>query len=221
MSAPTREADGDATGDAIRAIKQAGIVAMIRGDFPIARAVAISAALVDESVCVIEVALNSRDALEAVAELRQVLGDRALVGAGTVRTPADLERALEAGAQFAVAPAFSTEAVALARELGVLYVPGVLTPTEAMLAHEAGCRMLKLFPTDVLGPAYLQAMRAPLNDLQFVPTGGVNAGNIAAYAQAGAAAVGVGSALIAGPDQPLEDLRRRARALRQGWQEAR
>lgn len=209
------------TGDVGAAITDAGIIAMIRGDFSVAQTVAIGRTLVDESVCVLEVALNSTHALDGIAALRAELGERALVGAGTVRTPDDLDLAIDAGAQFAVSPMFDTDTVERSHERGMFYLPGVLTPTEALAAHAAGCRMLKLFPSDVFGPRYLGAMRAPLDDLRFVPTGGVNAENIGAYSAQGAAAVGVGSALVAGPDQPLDDLAQRARALYAAWQGAR
>jgi 2-dehydro-3-deoxyphosphogluconate aldolase/(4S)-4-hydroxy-2-oxoglutarate aldolase len=94
----------------------------------------------------------------------------------------------------------------------------VSIPPPKQTAHAAGSRLLKLFPANVGGPAYLKALRAPLDDIQFVPTGGIGPENAAAWAKAGAAALGVGSALVTGPHQPMADLIERARALRQAWQ---
>jgi Entner-Doudoroff aldolase len=202
-------------------IREGGIIAMIRGDFPVAHMLAIGETLADASISIIEVTFNSANALEAIAALGERLADRALIGAGTVRSPEDVDRALAAGARFAVSPILDEGTLARAGARGLFYMPGVMTPTEAAAANRAGVRMLKLFPSDLLGPRYLRALRAPLDELEFVPTGGVSADNVGDYAAAGAVAVGVGSALVAGPDQPLADVARRARALRRAWREAR
>jgi Entner-Doudoroff aldolase len=216
-SLPERFQPHDVVADEIRG---GGIIAMIRGDFRVSQIVAIGETLAEASIAVIEVTFNSTNALEAIEALRDRLVGRALVGAGTVRSAADVDRAIAAGARFAVSPNLDPETLARARACGLFYMPGVLTPTEAVSATRAGVRMLKLFPSDLLGPRYLQALRAPLDELEFVPTGGVSVDNVAGYVAAGAAAVGVGSALVTGPDQPLDDVARRARALRRAWQEA-
>jgi 2-dehydro-3-deoxyphosphogluconate aldolase / (4S)-4-hydroxy-2-oxoglutarate aldolase len=96
--------------------------------------------------------------------------------------------------------------VARARRAGVPHLPGVFTATEAQAAWAAGCRLVKLFPADALGPGYLRALRAPLDDIGFVPTGGIELGNLNDYVRAGAVALGVGSALVSGPEQDLDAL---------------
>ncbi len=143
-----------------------------------------------------------------------------IIGAGTVRTAAQFDEAIAAGAQFTVAPNFDPATVARALQADVLHLPGVFTPTEAQTAFAAGCKMLKLFPSDVVGPQYLKAMRAPLDDILFVPTGGITPDNVGDYIRAGAAAVGLGSALVTGPNQSMDDLAARAGKLRSAWQEA-
>jgi 2-dehydro-3-deoxyphosphogluconate aldolase/(4S)-4-hydroxy-2-oxoglutarate aldolase len=202
-------------------IKQLGLIAILRGDFPFEHTRRIAEILLETQVPIMEVTLNSQGALEAITKLRQQFeGQSLLIGAGTVRTAQQVEAAVAAGAQFIVSPNFDPAAVSRSQAHDVLHLPGVFTPTEAHNAFEAGCRMLKLFPSDVVGPAYLKALRAPLNDIEFVPTGGITADNLGDYIRAGAVAVGIGSALISGPQQSLEEITSRAKALRAAWEKA-
>ena len=201
-------------------IKADGLVAIVRGDVPVARTLAIADTLRDAGVSILEVTLNTTGALEAIAALRAGQGERMLIGAGTVRSLAQWQAAREAGAQFTVAPSFHPEVVAAALAADFLHLPGVFTPTEVDTAVRAGCRVVKLFPVDAVGPAYLKALRAPLDDVDFVPTGGVSVDNIVTYRKVGAIAVGIGGSLVAGPAQSLDDLAARARALRDAWEAA-
>ncbi len=201
-------------------VKADGLIAIVRGDFPVERTLAIAATVRDAGVSILEVTLNTTGALDAIATLRQRQGERMLIGAGTVRSIAQWRAAIDAGAQFTVAPNFHPEIVAAALAADCLHLPGVFTPTEVEMAVRAGCRVVKLFPVDALGPAYLKALRAPLDDVDFVPTGGVSVDNIATYRKAGAVAVGIGGSLVAGPSQSLDDLAARARALRAAWEGA-
>lgn len=202
-------------------IKQSGIIAILRGDFSVADMLRVGDALLAGTVDAMEVTLNSPSALEALPQLREHFGESMLVGAGTVRDAMLARHAVEAGAQFMVAPNFEAETVAVAHSQGVLHLPGVFTASEAQTAFVAGCHILKLFPmVGETGPAYLKALRAPLNDIDFVPTGGISLENIADYARAGAVAVGLGSQLVLGREQPSADLTARAKALRQAWENA-
>src|SRR5690606_487123 len=158
--------------------------------------------------------------LDAIGLLRDRFGDKMLVGAGTVRTVEQFDEAIAAGAQFTVAPNLDLPTVERAQARDILHLPGVFTPTEAQQAYVAGCKIVKLFPSDVVGPRYLKAIRAPLDDILFCPTGGITPENVGEYIRAGAAAVGLGSALVTGPDQTPDDLIRRARAIRSAWKEA-
>ena len=207
--------------DTFEQIKNAGIIAMMRGQFSIEYYVEVAKTLSSVGVCVLEVTLNSPDALKAIASLRREMGESMLIGAGTVRSVTHARVSLAAGAQFLVSPNLDLPTLTFSKNQRVLHLPGIFTATEAATAHTAGCRLVKLFPADLLGPAYLKALRAPLDDVDFVPTGGITPGNIGAYAQAGAAAVGVGSALIAGSGQSLEDLHTRGKELIAAWRSVR
>ncbi len=201
-------------------IKSGRLVAIIRGDFPLDKLIEVGDALLASPVLTMEITMNTSNALEAIAQMRQRAGDNMLVGAGTVRTTRQAQAALDAGAQFLVAPGFDVAVVKLAQSKDILHLPGVLTPTEVESAVAAGCRMLKLFPADALGPGYLKALRAPLDDVEFVPTGGIGVNNLADYARAGAAAVGVGGSLVAGPHSTMAEIISTARALQAVWEQA-
>lgn len=201
-----------------RRVQDDGIVAIVRGDFPAQKVLEIGDALLAAPVLVMEVTLNTPGALELIQMLRARFGQNMNIGAGTVRTVEQFDAAAAAGAQFTVAPGLNPALVAQARKADILHIPGIYTATEAETAHVGGSRLLKLFPANIGGPAYLNALRAPLDDIQFVPTGGIGPQNAAAWADAGAAALGVGSSLVTGPHQPMSDLIERARALRQAWQ---
>ena len=206
---------------AVARIKEAGLIAILRGDFPQEQLLRIGETLRDAGIQVMEVTLNSTGALKGIHALRDHFGNDLLVGAGTVRTEENAMRALDAGASFFVSPNFDPTSFRYSLKFDVLHLPGVLTPTEAETAHRAGAKLLKLFPADAFGPSYLKALQAPMNDLQFVPTGGIDKDNLAAYVHAGAVAFGIGSALIRDPGEDLKVLEGRAQALVRAFAEAR
>ncbi|MCI0397486.1 MAG: bifunctional 4-hydroxy-2-oxoglutarate aldolase/2-dehydro-3-deoxy-phosphogluconate aldolase [Chloroflexi bacterium] len=206
--------------EVVKEIGRQGVMAIVRGRFTLEQLAAVSETLAAAGVTILEITLNTTNALVAIEQLRRRFGDSVLVGAGTVRTVEQLDQAMNAGAQFTVAPNFDQDTVAGALASGLLHLPGVFTATEAETAHRAGCQLLKLFPSDMLGPGYLKALRAPLDDVDFVPTGGISAANIGQYRRAGAFACGIGSALVKGPEQPLAELAERTGALRRAWEEA-
>ena len=140
--------------------------------------------------------MTTPDAIAAIREARQELGDRALIGVGTILKPYDCQQALEAGAQYVVTPICRPELVALAHHANKPIMLGAYTPTEAQTAHEAGADFIKIFPADGLGPNYIKALRAPLPHLKIVPTGGVDLKTIGAFFKAGCVAVGAGSSLL-------------------------
>jgi len=197
-----------------------GLVAIVRGNFPAAKLLQIGDALLASPVLVMEVTLNTTGALEGITMLRERFGDNMLVGAGTVRTIQQFRDSIAAGAQFTVSPNLDLATVEASLAADILHLPGVFTPTEAQQAFVAGCKIVKLFPSEVVGPKYLRAIRAPLDDIKFIPTGGITPDNVGDYIRAGAAAVGLGSALITGPDQSADDLIKRARAILAAWKEA-
>jgi len=172
-----------------------GVIAVVRAPRR-EQVLPLSEALIAGGVHAVEITLTTPDALRAIREVARALGQRALVGVGTVLQPEDCRAALEAGAEFVVTPIGRAELVALAHGADKPVMLGAYTPTEAQRAHEAGADFIKIFPADSLGPSYIQALRAPLPHLRLVPTGGVTLANLAQWLAAGCAAVGVGSALI-------------------------
>jgi len=201
-------------------IRSSRVIAIVRGTFDSRQILSVAQALRDGGVTAMEVTLNSESALEHIAMLHQEIGHAMLIGAGTVRTPEQVDRAVAAGAQFLISPGFDPASVERSTASGVLHLPGVFTPSEAQQAAAMGCKLLKLFPCDTLTPDYLKALRAPLNDIEFVPTGGIGARNIAAWKRAGAFAVAVGSSLVSGPTQPLDEITLRCKTMRDAWEAA-
>ncbi len=207
--------------ETIRRIEQFGVIAILRGDFSMDRILRIAETLVVNGISILEITMNSTAALHAIRRLRRDFRpEELLVGAGTVRTLEHFDRALEAGASFTVAPNLDQRCVEQADRLEVVHLPGVLSPTEAEEASRLGSRLVKLFPADLLGAGYLKALRAPLDNIGFVPTGGIGPENLSDYVRAGARAVGVGSSLISGPGQEMTEIQARAQALRKAWDQA-
>ena len=137
-------------------------------------------ALVAGGLPVVEITFRTEAAAEAIRRASAI--DGLLVGAGTVLSPEQLSRALEAGARFGVAPGTSESGVEAARDGGLPFVPGVATPSEIERACGLGCRVLKVFPAGILGgPAFLKAVAPVYRDVRFVPTGGVGPDNLASY----------------------------------------
>lgn len=172
-----------------------GIIAIVRSPRPVA-ILPVVEALLAGGVSAIEVTLTTPNALEALAEARRTVGERGVVGAGSVLNLPACQAAMASGAQFIVSPICRPELVAAAHQVGSPVMVGAYTPTEAQTAHEAGADFVKIFPADALGTAYLKALRAPLPHLRLVPTGGVDLETIREFVRAGCPAVGVGSALV-------------------------
>jgi 2-dehydro-3-deoxyphosphogluconate aldolase/(4S)-4-hydroxy-2-oxoglutarate aldolase len=146
-----------------------------------ADAVGLADALVEGGLPLVEVTFRTDAAAEAIAAIHAARPDMA-IGAGTVLDPATLDRAVDAGAAFIVAPGFSPAVVARAAERGVAMLPGVVTPTEIEMALAAGLRLVKFFPAEAAGGVrYLNAVAAPYRSVRFVPTGGVTPANLAEY----------------------------------------
>lgn len=173
----------------------AGVVAIVRSS-DTSQLVAVAQALAEGGVTVLEITLTVPNALEVIRQVRQSLGDQVLLGAGTVLDPETARLALLAGAEFIVAPTLNLDVIRLCRRYDKLVMPGAFTPTEILTAWEAGADIVKVFPADVGGPNYLKAVRAPLPQIRLMPTGGVDLTNAAAFIQAGACCIGVGSQLV-------------------------
>ncbi|PZW45681.1 2-keto-3-deoxy-phosphogalactonate aldolase [Humitalea rosea] len=188
------------------------LVAILRGLTP-EEALPVGGALVEAGFAVIEVPLNSPDPIESIRRLAAAFGDRALIGAGTVLDPADVARIAAAGGRLIVTPHAAVDVVRAAKAAGLIALPGCFTPTEAFALLAAGADGLKLFPAEAASPAVMRAMRAVLPPgTAMLPVGGIGAGNLAAWAEAGAAGFGIGSSLYR-PGDAAVVVAERARAL--------
>jgi 2-dehydro-3-deoxyphosphogluconate aldolase / (4S)-4-hydroxy-2-oxoglutarate aldolase len=172
-----------------------GIVAVVRAQ-KAEQVIPLSEALIAGGVIAIEITMTTPNAIEAIRDARKKLGERAVIGVGTVLNENVCRDAIEAGAEFVVTPICRTEFVAIAQAAERPIMLGAYTPTEAQLAHEAGADFIKIFPADTLGPGYIKALRAPLPHLKIVPTGGVDVNNVGDFLKAGCVAVGVGGSMV-------------------------
>jgi 2-dehydro-3-deoxyphosphogluconate aldolase/(4S)-4-hydroxy-2-oxoglutarate aldolase len=179
------------------AIRRHRLIAILRRVEPRERLLTLVDELADAGVRVFEITMDAAAGEEDLAAVRNRLDGRdgALVGAGTILRRPQLEAALQVGADFGVAPVFDPGIVGAALEAGLPFVPGGMTPTEITLAWEAGATFVKLFPASAVGPSFVRELRGPLPDLALIPTGGIDAVNAASFLSAGAAAIGIGSAL--------------------------
>ena len=172
-----------------------GIIAVVRTQKP-EQIIPLAEALLAGGVIVIEITMTTPNAIEAIRDARQKIGDRGLVGVGTVLDVDTCRAALRAGAEFVVSPILRRELIGIAHAADRPIMLGAYTPTEAQFAHEAGSDFIKIFPADGLGPNYIKALRAPLPHLRIVPTGGVDLNTAADFLKAGCVALGVGSSLF-------------------------
>ena len=171
------------------------LVAILRGISP-DEAEAVGEALVGAGLRIIEVPLNSPDPFESIARLARRFGDRALIGAGTVMTAAEIARLAGAGGRLMVTPHADPDLVREAKRHGLLALPGFFTPAEAFALIGAGADGLKLFPAEAASPAVLKALRAVLPPaLPVLPVGGVSPETMAPWRAAGAMGFGIGSGL--------------------------
>lgn len=178
----------------IRAIEETGMIAIVRGVAP-ESILSLADALYEGGIRVIEVTCNTTRHLESICALKQALGDKMWVGAGTVLNPVMAQLVLDAGADFVLSPDFNPEVVRMVHEKQRLMIPAVMTPSEILQACRLGVDLLKLFPANSLGVNYLKEVRGPLDELSLIPVGGITLENTREFASAGAFAVGVGSAL--------------------------
>jgi len=171
-----------------------GMVGIVRADSAQA-AVQIAEACIAGGVTALEVAFTTPDTLGVLRALRERHGDGVLLGAGTVLDAETARAAILAGAQFIISPGVNVDTITLCQRYQVLAMPGAMTPTEIVTALQAGADIVKVFPAEMFGPAYIKALRAPLPQAPLMPTGGVTVENLAEWFASGAVAVGIGSSL--------------------------
>lgn len=204
---------------ALERVGELGLLAVVRAGSR-ADALEVASALIEGGVPGIEVAFTTPEAHRVIQDLSQEYADRILLGAGTVTTHEQVERATAAGATFLVSPGCDPELLPALLGTGLLVLPGTLTPSEVMLARRIGAEALKLFPGSSGGPSHLKALMSPFPGVPFVPTGGVSPENVADWFAAGAFAVGAGGSLAPatltenGRAKVVDDAGRFAKAVR-------
>ena len=172
-----------------------GIVAIIRASSG-EQLVNVARALCEGGIDIIEVTFTTPGVVEVISAVRKELGNRILLGAGTVLDPETARVAILAGAEFLVSPCVNLDIIKLGLRYDKLVMPGAYTPTEVITAWEAGADIVKLFPADIGGAAYLKALKGPLPQVRLMPTGGVNRETLRDFVKAGACAVGIGGQLV-------------------------
>jgi|TARA_B100000809_G_scaffold145203_1_gene142805 2-dehydro-3-deoxyphosphogluconate aldolase/(4S)-4-hydroxy-2-oxoglutarate aldolase len=179
----------------LQRVLDGGVVAIIRADSG-EQLVGVAEALYEGGIEVIEVTFTVPRVLEIISAIRDSLGEKILLGAGTVLDAESARAAMLAGAEFIVCPTVNLDVIRICRRYDKLVMPGALTPTEVLTAWEAGADIVKVFPADVGGPGYLRALHGPLPQVKLLPTGGVDLETLGGFFDAGACAVGLGSSLV-------------------------
>ena len=198
------------------ALQHLPLVAILRGLTP-TEAEPVAHTLYQAGFRLIEVPLNSPDPFTSIARIRQCLPDDALVGAGTVLEASDVTRLQDIGGELVVMPHADTSVISAAKALGLISMPGIVTPTEAFAALKAGANALKLFPAELVTPAIMKAMRPILpKGTRLFPVGGITPDTMAPFLATGASGFGLGSALYS-PGVSLAQLSRQAECFVAAW----
>jgi len=192
------------------------LIAILRGLTP-DEALPVGQALAEAGFRIIEVPLNSPQPLRSIETLARALGDRCLIGAGTVMSAAQVTDVAQAGGRLIVMPHGDAQVIRAAKAQGLWCAPGIATPTEGFAALAAGADALKLFPAELLTPAVVKAMRGVFPpQVPFLPVGGITPQNLAAYRAVGASGFGLGSALYK-PGMTPQQVAVQARAFVAAW----
>ena len=144
----------------------------------------------------LEITLNRPEAIEQIAQIKNRYAGEVELGAGTVLNQESAKQAIDAGAEFIVSPAVLPDVIKYCRDHAIPVFPGALSPTEVLNAYRAGAEMVKVFPIQSLGPAYIRSLKGPFPEIALMPTGGVTLESVPHYFKAGADAVGVGGELF-------------------------
>jgi 2-dehydro-3-deoxyphosphogluconate aldolase / (4S)-4-hydroxy-2-oxoglutarate aldolase len=171
------------------------IIAIIRGS-KAENVLSIARALNKGGIKLIEITMNSPKALSVIEEVSYELGEKMIVGAGTVLDSQTARNALIAGAKFILSPNVDTETIKMTKRYGAISIPGAFTPTEILKAFDDGGDIIKVFPASCVGPTYIKDIKGPLPQIPLLATGGINLDNISSYIKNGSAGVGLGSALV-------------------------
>lgn len=186
--------------DVITRIEQEKLIAIVRGIRP-DQYLAVAEALYDGGVRLMEITFNQsapdsfRATVEAITLIGKMMEGRMLVGTGTVLTEEQVDLTAQAGGQFIISPDVNTAVIQRSVSLGLVSMPGAMTPTEVLTAHRAGADFVKLFPASLLGPDYIRAIRAPISHVKLLAVGGIDENNMPAFLRSGVCGFGVGGNL--------------------------
>lgn len=182
--------------EVIQTIRDVGIIPVVRAQSAAEAMLAIDA-IREGGISILEITMTVPGAVGVIEEVSARYGDEALVGAGTVLDGETARACIQAGARFIVSPALNLETIEMCRNEGIAVMPGALTPTEVVQAWTAGADFVKVFPAGAVGGAsYIKALKAPLPQIELIPTGGVSLKTAADFIKAGASALGVGADLV-------------------------
>jgi 2-dehydro-3-deoxyphosphogluconate aldolase / (4S)-4-hydroxy-2-oxoglutarate aldolase len=180
----------------LQRIHEIGLIPVLRAQSA-TEALQLADAIAAGGVSVLEVTMTVPGAVDVIRQIAEHSGDRILVGAGTVMDPETAQACMLAGARFIVSPSLNLKTIEICRLRGIAVFPGALTPTEVVTAWDAGADAVKVFPCSAVGGAkYLKALKAPLPQIELIPTGGVSLATAAEFLAAGAFALGVGGDLV-------------------------
>ncbi|NKB60739.1 MAG: 2-dehydro-3-deoxy-6-phosphogalactonate aldolase [Gammaproteobacteria bacterium] len=194
------------------ALEKMPLVAILRGIQP-EEALDVANVLIDQGFTIIEVPLNSPKPFKTLKMMSRNLGDRAMIGAGTVLCEEDVDTCVEAGCELIIAPNLDPDVAAACARHKVIYCPGVATPTEAFAAIKSGAHAIKLFPAESITPSIVRALRAVIpSSVTMLPVGGISPDNLGDFYNAGATGFGIGSALYKS-GKPIEEIESAAKAF--------
>ncbi|SFJ17601.1 bifunctional 4-hydroxy-2-oxoglutarate aldolase/2-dehydro-3-deoxy-phosphogluconate aldolase [Thermoflavimicrobium dichotomicum] len=179
----------------IEKIRDYGIIAIIRGHHPQSIPLIVEA-LKKGGIRTVEITMDTPKVCSVIEQVVDEFGDEMLIGAGTVLDRESARLAILAGAKFIFSPSLDIETIRMTKRYGAVSIPGAFTPTEILAAYEHGADAVKVFPANILGPAYIKSVRDPLPQIPIIPTGGVSLENVGDYFKNGAFAVGLGGALV-------------------------
>lgn len=165
--------------------------------------------LLENGITIMEITLNSDNALNSIEELKKRYGEDISLGAGTVVDVNDVVRVKNLGAEFIISPNVDVGVIKKTKELGLLSIPGAFTPSELFEAHKSGADMIKIFPAKVLGLSYVKHLKGPFPDISFMATGGIDEINANDYIESGYEALGIGSALTTIANGDMDEFRKK------------
>lgn len=211
--------------DIVQALADMGAIAIIRMEHS-QKLMRVVEAIRDGGLTAIEITMTTPNALQVINDAASAFADddEVFIGVGSVLDGPTARQAITAGAQYIVSPIVKAEMIEVAHRYDVPAIPGAFTPTEVAYAHELGADIVKVFPASTVGPGYFGALQGPMPHVKLMPTGGVSLDNAGQWIEAGACAVGVGSALLdtqAIADGNYEQLTENARTLRRSIEAAR